>query len=116
MWGSVEAFLRGGFGYCIASEREIVCWCTAEHVSPGWCGVGIETISEYQRRGLATTAATAFLSHCVGNGIRMHWDCWADNAPSVRVAEKIGLDVVERYEVACGTIVDLQRRMRPADA
>lgn len=28
-----------------------------------------------------------------------HWDAWADNLPSVRVAEKIGFDKVEEYEV-----------------
>jgi hypothetical protein len=105
MWGSVEAFLRGGFGYCMANDREVVCWCTAEYVSPGWCGIGIETIEAYQRRGLATATATAFLVHCAAHGIQPHWDCWATNTPSVRVAEKVGLEPVDSYDVYCGTLL-----------
>lgn len=99
MWGSVEAFLRGGVGYCVVDGPQIVCWCTAEYVSPCWCGIGIETIQPYQGRGLATATAAAFVEHCLAHGIIPHWDCWADNAPSVRVARKIGFKTVEEFTV-----------------
>jgi RimJ/RimL family protein N-acetyltransferase len=92
----------------VVGERQIVCWCTAEYVSCGWCGIGIETIQAYQRRGLATATATAFLAHCAAHGIQPHWDCWANNVPSVRVAEKVGFALVEEYEVHCGRIEDLR--------
>src|SRR5690606_23800334 len=52
-WPSPERFLSEGFGYCIHHETDgIVAWCTAEYVSAGVCGVGIETLEAYQGRGL----------------------------------------------------------------
>jgi GNAT superfamily N-acetyltransferase len=114
MWGSVEAFLRGGFGYCMATDGQIVCWCTAEYVSLGRCGIGIETIPAYQRHGLATATATAFLSYCATHGIQPYWDCWTDNVPSARVAEKIGLMRIEEYDVYCGMLEDLRSQRTSA--
>lgn len=114
MWGSVEAFLRKGFGYCAVCNRQLVCWCTAEYVSPGQCGIGIETILAYQRRGLATIAAAAFVRRCMDRDIEPYWDCWATNVPSIRVAEKVGFEPVEEFEVLCGKIQDLQDAVRPA--
>ncbi len=116
MWGSIEAFLQKGFGYCIVDGRRIVCWCTAEYVSPGWCGIGIETVEAYQGRGLATATASAFVAHCALGGIQPHWDCWATNAPSVRVAMNVGFERVEEYEVYCGRLADARHQATPGEA
>ena len=64
-WHSVEDFLHTGFGFCLLRKNEIVTWCTAEYVSDGKCGVGIETAVEHMRRGFATITASAFVEHAV---------------------------------------------------
>jgi RimJ/RimL family protein N-acetyltransferase len=74
-----------------------VCWCIAEYVSDGRCGMGIETIPQYQNRGLATLAARAVAAECDARNITAHWDSWKDNHPSVRVAEKLGFELVGDY-------------------
>lgn len=96
-WHSMDDFLRAGFGFCAHDGEAIVCWCTAEYVSDGRCGIGIETVPSYRGRGLATLTASAFVDCCAARGITPHWDSWSSNAPSVAVAGKVGFREVETY-------------------
>ena len=73
-WASLSDFRRAGFGFIAHNDRAIVCWCTAEFVSDGKCGMGIETIPAYQRQGFATLTASAFLEHCAERTMTPHWD------------------------------------------
>ena len=102
-WTSMTDFLRAGFGYCAHDTGTIVCWCTAEYVSDGRCGIGIETVAARRGRGLATLTGGAFAEHCTARGIVPHWDCWSDNLASVAVAEKLGFRKIESYSVFVGT-------------
>ncbi|MFN8371847.1 MAG: GNAT family N-acetyltransferase [Anaerolineae bacterium] len=97
-WTELDRFFAQGFGFCVVA-KEIAAWCTAEYVSGKQCGIGIETVEAYQRRGLATLAASAFLEHCLTQGITAHWDAWASNLPSVATAHKIGLQQVTAYSI-----------------
>ena len=49
-WPSFETFLDQGFGFTMLDGASVVCWCTAEYVSEGKCGIGIETIEAYQEK------------------------------------------------------------------
>jgi RimJ/RimL family protein N-acetyltransferase len=99
MWGSAERFLATGFGYCAIVGRAIVGWCTAEYTSRRACGIGIETIPEYQNQGVATALGAAFVVACAGAGVVPYWDSWTSNLPSVRVAEKLGFRKAQEYEI-----------------
>jgi RimJ/RimL family protein N-acetyltransferase len=109
MWPSLDAFRRDGFGFAAHDGSTVAGWCTAEYVSPGRCGIGIETVAAFQRRGIATATARAFLTHCTNIGLTPHWDAWATNRPSVAVAERIGLTLVETYHVHIGDFGDGNR-------
>jgi len=98
-WPSMADFRRAGFGFCAHDAGSIVCWCTAEYVSDGRCGIGIETIPPFRSRGLATLTASAFVEHCAAHGITPYWDSWSSNAPSVAVAEKVGFRKIETYSI-----------------
>jgi len=102
-WSSMAEFLRAGFGYCAHDAATIVCWCTAESVSVGKCGIGIETVAAYRGRGFATVTASAFAERCVERGTVPHWDSWSDNLPSVAVADKLGFRKIETYSVFAGS-------------
>lgn len=101
-WHSQAEFLHTGFGFCLLQGDEIVTWCTAEYVSDGKCGVGIETAVEHMRRGFATLTASAFVEHAVAKGITPHWDSWKMNLPSVAVAHKVGFRLISEYAVFTG--------------
>jgi RimJ/RimL family protein N-acetyltransferase len=101
-WPSVERFLANGFGFCLVRGDEVVCWCTAEYKSGSRCGAGVETIKTYQRHGFATLTAAAFVEYCASHSLEIYWDAWANNAPSIRVAEKVGFTRAADYTVYAG--------------
>lgn len=104
-WDSIDDYLKRGFGFALVhGGEEVACWCTAEYVSRDKCGIGIETLQKYQRRGFATLTACAFVDHCVSNDIAPHWDSWDDNIGSTKVAEKVGFELAEKYEVFFGSL------------
>lgn len=104
-WTSLDRFFQEGFGYCaVHRSDEIVCWCTAEYVSDGRCGVGIETIEDYQQQGLATEVAKAFMHHAMAHHWQIHWDSWKTNIPSVRIAEKLGFHKSTDYTISMLTM------------
>jgi GNAT superfamily N-acetyltransferase len=102
-WDSVTSFRQAGFGFCAHDAQTIVCWCTAEYVSSGKCGIGIETVPSHQGRGFATWTAAAFVAYCARRSITPHWDAWSSNLPSVAVAEKTGFRKTGTYPVFVGT-------------
>lgn len=68
-WDTEEAFLRDGFGYALATDSSVLCWCTAEYRSARKCGIGIETVEGCEGRG-----------SCNGSRHRVRttrWPAWA---------------------------------------
>jgi RimJ/RimL family protein N-acetyltransferase len=107
-WGSIESFLKNGFGFCCIVHldnftQKIVGWCTGEYFSNNKCGIGIETVRGYQKKGIATVMASTFVEHCLAADIKPYWDSFANNYASVRVAEKIGFIKIEDYNVYFGS-------------
>lgn len=103
-WPSLAGFLNGGFGFCLLHGDEIVTWCTAEYMSRGKCGVGIETAVEHMRRGFATLTASALAEHALAQGLTPYWDSWKANLPSLAVARKVGFRVVSEYTIFAGRL------------
>jgi RimJ/RimL family protein N-acetyltransferase len=107
-WSSIEAFLENGFGFCVRNREEIACWCTAEYVSEGKCGIGVETVEGYRKRGFASLATSALVEHCIESGIAAHWDCWADNVPSVKTAESLTFTKIMDYNALLGSFDEFE--------
>jgi len=105
MWARPEDFLEIGFGWCVMNGSSIACWCTAEYLSEGKCGIGIATREEHRRKGLATAAATAVVRESLSRGLAPHWDCWSTNLPSRRVAEKARFTLREEYAIYLGRLM-----------
>jgi GNAT superfamily N-acetyltransferase len=99
MWGSVESFLSKGFGFYAMKDDSIAAWCTGEYFSKDWCGIGIETYEEYQRQGIATAATIEIIKYCKELNKIPHWDCWKNNIPSAKTAEKAGFEKLMDYEI-----------------
>jgi GNAT superfamily N-acetyltransferase len=99
MWPSEVRFCTHGFGWAAAIENQLICWCTAEYLSADRCGIGIATVPEFERRGIATATAAQFVRTASQRGMTPYWECRADNIGSIRVAEKLGFELLtqERY-------------------
>jgi len=101
-----ERFITQGFGYAAVVQERVICWCTAEYVSAQRCGIGIETVPEYERRGVATATAARFVADAIGRGLTPYWECRRENIGSIRVAEKLGFERLseERFWIASVTM------------
>ncbi len=100
---SQEEFFKNRFGVCITHLDEIACWCLSEYNCIEGCEVGIATVPEHQRKGLATVAASALVEKAHAHGIsRIGWHCWADNKPSVATAIAAGFELDQEYQVVYG--------------
>lgn len=63
-WGSAEAFLNNGFGFCIEQDGIIVAECVSIFNGNGFAEIDIVTHEAYQGKGLAQAVATRFIEHC----------------------------------------------------
>lgn len=99
MWGNLEGFIESGFGYCALDGEKLISWCTGEFFSKDYCGIGIFTIEEERKKGIGAEVALNFLKESAKRNLIPHWDAWAGNLPSIKVAEKVGLNKIEEYEV-----------------
>jgi RimJ/RimL family protein N-acetyltransferase len=97
---SKEAFLRDSFGLCAIHENKIAGWCLSEYNVAHRCEVGIATLDPYQRQGLATAMASAFIEQARSKGVRhIGWHCYTDNIASAATALKAGFEHVMDHPV-----------------
>jgi RimJ/RimL family protein N-acetyltransferase len=97
-WGSIEAFMARGFGFCTLHGQRVISWSIADCVSGDACEIGIHTADDYRRRGLATLTATAAVDYALSNGLKqVGWHCDENNLGSIGVAEKAGFKLERKY-------------------
>jgi hypothetical protein len=68
----------------------------------------VETVEKYRRRGFAVLATSAFVERCLESGVVSHWDCWADNLPSVKTAERVGFTKIYDHTVLLGSLDEFE--------
>lgn len=92
-WHTTEDFCSSGFGVAIIekSSSTVAAFCVTEHVTISAAEFSIETLPEYQKKGLATLAGQSMLSSCQKRYKDAYWYCTPDNKASIRLAEKLGL-------------------------
>lgn len=100
-WGSHAAFLENGFGMVTLHDGEIVSWSLTDgrDDTPEGprCEIGIHTLRDYRRRGLAAITAAAAVEHALANGfIEVGWHCSEDNPGSYHTAERVGFTLERR--------------------
>ena len=98
-WGSTEAFLNNGFGFCIEQDGMIVAECVSIFNGNGFAEIDIVTHKAYQGKGLAQAVATRFIEHCMQNDITPCWDCYVDNIPSQKLASKLSFNHPIEYRL-----------------
>ena len=94
----------GDYGYVlldISSEPpQVAAWATVDFVADAKGDLGMFTLEEYRRRGLAYLVTAAAIEHGLANGLQqINWTCMEDNKGSIRTAEKLGLTREPDYSV-----------------
>jgi GNAT superfamily N-acetyltransferase len=96
-WPSLDAFLEGGFGVCARADGQVVSLCYAACVAGGEAEVDIVTRPEYRGHGFAGAVARRFVHECLERGLQPTWDCFRENAASMRLAQGLGFTFEEAY-------------------
>jgi len=95
---TVDEFMEKSFGFCALAGEEIACWCMSEYNTGDRYEIGIETVAEHRRRGLALQTARATIGHGATRGYRfVGWHCWTDNLGSNELARVLGFSHVCEY-------------------
>lgn len=98
MWPSLAVFYEKGFAFAAVADGAVVCWCTTEYMSGDRCGIGIATDPALRRQGIGTLTAAACVAESLRRQVTPYWFCAARNLPSVRLAEKLGFELLEESE------------------
>ena len=97
-WGTTSWFLERGFGFVTVHGEEVVSWSLADCISGSRCEIGIRTVPNYRRRGLATVTAAASVDYALSHGFSMvGWHCDDENLGSIGTAEKVGFTKERNY-------------------
>ncbi len=95
-------------GFCIKEGKKVISLATGHTLSVSANNsfeVGIETLPEYRRKGLASVVGAKLIEHGLLNNIEPHWD--AANQASVKLALKLGYSNPEPYN--CYTWMAMQK-------
>ena len=98
-WRELALFFRHGFGFAAVSCDAVVAWCLSEYNTGRQCGIGVETLREFQRRGLGTAVVAALVEECLARDIRPQWHAAEENLASVALARKAGFEPLRDYTV-----------------
>ena len=97
-WGSVASFLERGFGAVTIHGNQVVSWSVCDCVTSDACEIGIHTLPELRRRGLAAATAAAATEHALSTGYaQVGWQCAEDNLGSIGTAERVGFRLERCY-------------------
>ncbi|BCB02539.1 GNAT family N-acetyltransferase [Bacillus sp. KH172YL63] len=98
-WGGTDPFIHNGFGFCLLHNGNIVSECTSIFASKHYAEIDIETMTEYQGKGLAKVLTARFISECDRRGLQPRWDCGVENGASIRLAERAGFRMENEYSI-----------------
>jgi RimJ/RimL family protein N-acetyltransferase len=98
-WRDRARYFQEGIGYAAVHGDIVASWCSTDYVLGGQADLYVETFAGYKGRGLATWVAAGCVEACRSKGWTTHWHCWSNNAGSRRVAEKVGLRLVQETPI-----------------
>lgn len=97
-WETPEDFIDNGIGFLIELDGTIACYCFSSFANSNKIEIGIETVSSYRRKGLASIIATHMLRYCIDNKLQPLWSCRIENIQSMNLAQKLGFTPKSEHE------------------
>lgn len=98
-WGSVGNYLKLGYGYAAVAEKKIVSFGLTSFLYEETFSIGVETLEEHRRKGLASTLVNILSKELLSKGYKLWWDCMDSNIASQKTAESTGLVLDYKYKV-----------------
>lgn len=98
-WTDWDDFSSSGGGLFLTNEKEIIGKCVADGITDKYISVRIETKEKYRNQGVATYLASKFMDWVSSRKKLTYWECSEDNTGSIKLAEKSGLTLYQRYSL-----------------
>ncbi len=97
--GSIESYLRNGFGYAAIDNDKIIARAMVNFRYGNMDNIGVDTLVDYRNKGLSTILIQKVLDQIIAKGHIPLWDCDEENISSKKVAEKCGFTVSHQEQV-----------------
>jgi GNAT superfamily N-acetyltransferase len=98
-WGSVEKFIDVGYGYAAVEGDQIVSFAITSLLFRKTFSIGIETLKEHRRKGLASCLTKKLVKALYEKGYDIWWDCMESNIASQGTAKNAGLVFDHKYKL-----------------
>lgn len=98
IWGGIDAFLAGGFGYAILNDGAVVSNCRSWSVIDGVAAIQVSTRGAFRERGLGCIVCSAFVEDCRSRGLQPEYSCVEENSASYSLASKLGFVAVGKVD------------------
>ena len=98
-YADMNDFIENGIGFATVIQGQVCGFCTSEYPSRRSIAIGIEVLAAYQQQGYAKQMTRALLEVAAAQGLRVFWECWKTNSPSVRTALACGFTKISDYPV-----------------
>jgi len=97
-WCTIDDFSQKGYGFAAVQGSEIIGLSYSSFVTEDTHAIGIETLPNYQNKGIGTHLATMLVEEIFANGFTPYWDCSLDNVASKKLAQRLGFQQVHQYK------------------
>jgi GNAT superfamily N-acetyltransferase len=93
-WNNASEFLMHGVGFSLMVEDQAVAIAFSSFVHDEMLELGMETKSEYRRRGFASIISAKLVEYCLEKGLEPVWACRQGNHGSYNLAIKLGFEPI----------------------
>lgn len=102
-WPSKQLFFQHGFGSVLYHRNKPISICYACAIANGYSEIDIFTDENYRQQGIASIVLTHFINLCDRYNVKANWDCYANNFPSLNLANKFLFTPHYRY---CHAVIE----------
>lgn len=95
----IEDFLDNSFGYISLKDNKLCGWSICVCKYQNKVEIAIETMKDFQKKGIATILSDLFINYCNKNNLIPEWECMDWNKASERIALKLGFKYEYSYNV-----------------
>lgn len=107
-YGSVEHYLKEGYGYAAIKDKRIVARAIMTFGNDRGDNISVDTVEDSRRQGIATYLVSLVVEKALEMKHSPIWDCSDENTSFEKTALKNGFHQVREEEIYCFSIADME--------
>ncbi len=93
-WDSAMDFVKNSKGFTLFVDNQPVSTAFASFLIGDILEIGIQTVDGLYGKGYSALSCCKLIDYCIENNFEPIWSCKKDNIGSVKLAQKLGFEVV----------------------